>query len=254
MVLKNMRKIIAVGGGEIGRLGYPVETTKIDQEIIRLTGNKNPLLLFIPTASGDSESYNETVKKHFGKKLGCKTDVLWLLKEKPSKKIIEKKILTADIIYVGGGNTQKMLRLWKSNGVDKLLNKALRRGIVLAGLSAGSICWFREGISDSRRFNNPKADLIKITGLNFIPALHAPHYDVERDRRLGLKKIMEKTSGVAIAIDNCCAIEFINDTYRIISSKPTANAYKVYWKSGKYYEDIILKNTEFKSTSKLLKK
>jgi dipeptidase E len=71
-----MKKIVAIGGGEIGKPGYPVETTKIDKEILRLTGKKSPRLLFIPTASDDSELYFETVKKHFGKRLGCTTDVL----------------------------------------------------------------------------------------------------------------------------------------------------------------------------------
>ncbi len=249
-----MKKIVTIGGGEIGRPGYPVETTKIDRELIRLTGKKSPVVLFIPTASSDSEGYYEAVKKHFGKRLGCKTNVLWLIKEKPNKKSIEQKIISADIVYVGGGNTQKMLRVWKQSGVDKILKKAWESGVVLSGLSAGSICWFNGGASDSRRFNNPKADLIKVTGLGFIPALHSPHYDVEKDRRSGLKKIMKKTSGVAIAIDNCCAVEVMDDTYRVISSKPRANAYKVYWKTGKYHEEVLLKTREFRPLSNLLTK
>lgn len=249
-----MKKIVTIGGGEIGRPGYPAETTKIDRELIRLTGKKSPTVLFIPTASSDSEGYYQAVKKHFGKKLGCKTDVLWLIKEKSSRKVIQEKIMSADIVYVGGGNTQKMLRIWKLSGVDKVLKKALGQGIILSGLSAGSICWFRGGASDSRKFNNPNADLIKITGLGFIPALHSPHYDVEKDRRLGLKKIMKKTSGIAIAIDNCCAVEFIDDKYRVIASKPKAMAYKVYWKAGKYHEEILPKIKEFRPVSELLAK
>ena len=74
-----MKKIIAIGGGEIGRPGYPIETTKIDKEIIKLTGKKNPKLLFIPTASSDSTSYFDTVKKYFGKTLKCEIDVLYLI-------------------------------------------------------------------------------------------------------------------------------------------------------------------------------
>jgi len=105
-----MKKLIAIGGGEIGRPGYPVETTKIDKEIIKLTNKPNPKLLFIPTASSDSELYFETVKKHFGKKLNCKIDVLCLLKEKLTLKQIKTKILTSDIVYVGGGNTALMLK------------------------------------------------------------------------------------------------------------------------------------------------
>jgi dipeptidase E len=100
-----MGKIIAICGGEIGRPGTKVETNAIDKEIIKLSGKKNPLLLFIPTASSDSESYYEVVKKHFGKKLGCRTDVLYLIKDKNTKTEIRNKILSADIIYVGGGDT-----------------------------------------------------------------------------------------------------------------------------------------------------
>ena len=247
-----MKKIVAIGGGEIGRPGYPIETTKIDREIIRLTGKKSPRVLFVPTASSDSEGYYETVQKYFGKKLGCETDVLWLIKEKPTKKAVEEKIMSADIVYVGGGNTQKMLRTWKSYGVDKILRKAWGKGVILSGLSAGSICWFRAGASDSRRFNNPDADLIKVSGLGFIPVVHSPHYDVEKDRRPGLKKIMQKTSGIAIAIDNCCAVEFIDDTYRVIASKPTAKAYKVYWKAGKYHEEEIRQHKDFAPLSGLM--
>ena len=162
--------------------------------------------------------------------------------------------MASDIVYVGGGNTQKMIRVWKSYGLDTILKKAWDKGIILSGLSSGSICWFRNGTSDSRRFNNPDADLIKVSGLGFIPASHSPHYDVEKDRRPGLKKIMQKTSGVAIAIDNCCAVEFVDDMYRVIASKPKAKAYKVYWKVGKYHEEEILKRKGFSLISDLLMK
>jgi len=249
-----MKKIIAIGGGEIGRPGYSIETTQIDKEIIGLTGKKNPKLLFIPTASSDSESYYEVVKKYFGKKLGCKTDVLYLIKEDLSQKEIKEKILKSNIVYVGGGDTLKMIRVWKKKGVDKILKQAYEKGIVLSGLSAGSICWFKYGISDSKRFTNSNADLIKVSGLGLINALHSPHYDFEKNRKLDLKKMMKKTSGVAIAIDNCCAIEVVDDKYRIINSRPSAKAYKVYWKDNRYYEEIVKKEKEFKSLKDLLKK
>lgn len=249
-----MKKLIAIGGGEIGRPGYPVETTKIDKEIINLTNKQNPKLLFIPTASSDAEPYFDTIKKHFGKRLNCKVDVLYLLKEKPTLKQIKTKILTSDIIYVGGGNTALMLKTWKKTGVDKILLKAYSKGIVISGLSAGSICWFRYGISDSRKFNNPKAGLCRISGLNIIDALHCPHYNVEQDRKPQLKAMMKKEKGVALALDNCCALEVIDKTYRIISSKATANAYKVYWKDNKFFEEVIQKTKNFQPINKLLKK
>lgn len=247
-----MKKIVAIGGGEIGRPGYPIETTQIDKEIIKLTRKKNPRLLLVPTASGDSESYYETVEKYFGKKLGCKTDVLYLIKEKLSKKEIEKKVFSSDIIYVGGGNTLKMMSVWRRTGFDKILKQAYKKGIILSGVSAGSVCWFRYGNSDSRKFNNPDADYIKISGLGLINALHCPHYDYEKNRKAGLKKMMKKTPGVAIAVDNCCAIEVIDDKYRIISSRPRANAYKVYWKGNKFYEEIIMKEKKLRPLNNLL--
>ena len=245
-------KIVAIGGGEIGRPGYPVETIKIDREIIALSGKKNPRVLFIPTASGDSEGYTEVFNKHFGKRLGCKTDVLYLIKEKQNKKQIREKILNSDIVYVGGGNTAKLMKVWRKTGTDKILQGAVKKGIVLSGLSAGSICWFKYGLSDSRRFKNPNAKLIKVSGLGLINALHCPHYDFETHRKEELKQMMKNMSGVAIAIDNCCAIEIVDDQYRIVSSKKDAKAYKVYWKNNKFYKEAIGQNKEYKPLLEIL--
>lgn len=245
-----MSKIVAIGGGEIGRPGYPVETTKIDKEIIKLTGKVNPRLLFIPTASSDLESYLNVVKKHFGKRLNCKVSVLYLIREKLNKEEVEKKILDTDIIYVGGGNTLTMMKIWRKLGVDKVLVKAYKKDIVLSGLSAGAICWFRYGSSDPK----PDVDPTKIRGLDFVNALYCPHYNIEKDRKADLKKMMKKTPGIAIAVDNCCAIEIVDGEYRVISSKKNANAYKVYWKRGKFHEELIEKKKEFMPIETLLSK
>lgn len=248
------KKIIAIGGGEIGRPGTKVETLAIDKEIIKLSDKNNPRLLFIPTASSDSDGYCQNIEKHFGKKLGCQVDFLYLIKEKPSEKMIKEKISKADIIYVGGGNTLKMMNTWRRYGVDRLLVNAYEKGKVMSGLSAGSICWFKYGNSDSRKFKNSEASLIKVKGLGIIDALHCPHYDAEACRESDLKIMMKKTSGVAIAIDNCCAIEIVDNSYRIIASKPTASAYKVYWKSGKYTKETIKKERRFQPLAELLQK
>ncbi len=249
-----MGKIVAIGGGHIGRLGQPVETTDIDREIIRLSGSKNSRLLFIPTAATDAESYVEAVHKHFGEDLGCIVDTLYLVKETPGIKEIQDKVFNTNIIYVGGGNTLKMLKIWRSFGVDKIVLEAYSRDIVLSGLSAGAICWFRYASSDSRKFANPNAGLIKIRGLNFFNALCCTHYNTEEDRKPHVKAVMKKTAGVALAIDDCCAIEILNDKYRVIDSKEDANAYKVYWRKGEFYEEIIEKKKEFSLLEYLLRK
>jgi dipeptidase E len=226
------KTIVAIGGGQIRTRG----TAPIDREIIRLSNKKYPKFLFIPTASSDSERYWEHVQKHFGKFLKCKTDVLFLVKEQPSKERIRKKILSADIIYVGGGNTLMMMRLWRRLGVDKLLTSAYKRGTVLAGISAGSICWFDSGHSDSMSFYNPRRwEYINVRGLGLIKGIHCPHYNSMTrgvPRRRHFRDMIQKTGGIGIAIENNCAIEFIDGRfYKAISSKSYARAYKVY-KSG----------------------
>ena len=206
-----MSKIVAIGGGEMGRPKegggfYPIETTDIDMEIVRLTNKRHPRLLFMPTASYDSEDYYNVVKKHF-LSLGCSAvDVLKLSKTVLSKRQLEDLILSYDGIYVGGGNTLRLMTIWRKMGVDTILSKAYERGIVLSGLSAGSICWFSYGNSDSRRFTSGSDKLIKVSGLGFINALHCPHYDVEHFRQQDLKRTMRSTPKVvAIALDNCTA-------------------------------------------------
>jgi dipeptidase E len=235
-----MAHIIAIGGGEIGRLGYSVETTEIDTQIIVLTYKKHPKVLFLPSASGDSRGYYEIFKDHYGKTLGAVTRVLNLY-DKPSKTYIEEAIMNTDIIYVGGGNTLKMMMLWRRTGVDKLLIDAGNNGTILTGLSAGAMCWFKAGLSDSRSFKSSGItwNYINVRGLNLNDILLCPHYDVESKRQLALKKSLQGTLKVAIALDNCAALEVKDDMFRILSSKKGAKAHRAYWCKEKYFVDDI---------------
>ena len=225
-----MRKaIVAIGGGEIRTRG----TAAIDLEIIRLSGKKNPKLLFIPTASSDSERYWQHVDKYFGNFLRCKTDVLYLVKEHLSREQVRRKILWADAIYVGGGNTLLMMRVWRRLGVDKLLKAAYENGTVLSGISAGAICWFDSGHSDSMSFYNPqKWKYINVKGLGLIHGIVCPHYNGTTrgvPRRKHFRKMIEKTGGVGIALENNCAIEFIDgQLYKVVRSKTSARAYRLF--------------------------
>lgn len=257
----NLRKIVAIGGGEIGGPREDVgnsrdfaETLFIDKEILRLTKKKIATLLFIPTASNDSESYFKIVKKHFLRVGFASVNVLYLLDESLTRAQIKEAILSHDSIYVGGGNTLKMMTVWRKLGVDKILRSALDKGIVLSGISAGSICWFSQGSSDSRLLTGGSNKLIKVTGLGFIDAVHCPHYDVERHRQADIKKKMINSTKVAICLDNCVALELVGVNYRIIKSKPTAKAYKVYWKNKKYYVEELGASDSFKGIDTLLTK
>jgi len=253
-------KIIAIGGGEVGEPKedgdgfYPVETTAIDQELVRLTEKKNPRLLFIPTASYDSVDYYERIKRHFTHIGFSEVNALYLSEKSLTKEQIKHAILSHDAIYVGGGNTLRMMNVWKKLGVDKLLKQALDNNIVLAGLSAGSICWFSCGNSDSRKFTSGSSKLIKVTGLGFIDALHCPHYDAEPFRQDDLKRMMKTTPGAAIALDNCAALEVVDGKYRIVTSKSGAKARKTYWRRGEYVVEEIKAEASYKNLNELLQK
>lgn len=226
--------IVAIGGGEIRTRG----TLAIDREIIRLSRKKRPRLLFIPTASSDSERYCNRVRAYFGKFLKCRVETLLLMAQNPPASQIRRTILSADIIYVGGGNTLQMMRIWRRLGVDKLLRSAYRRGTVLSGISAGSICWFDSGHSDSMSFYNPHHwEYINVAGLGLIKGTHCPHYSGRTrniPRRKAFRDLIQKAGGVGIAIENNCAIEFIDGRfYRVIASKKTAHAYRVSKVRGK---------------------
>lgn len=253
-----MGKIVAIGGGEMGRPKedgngfYPVETTSIDKEIITLTGKQHPSLLFIPTASYDSSAYYEIVRQHF-LKLGCQeVNVLNLSDKSLSKPHIKNLILSHDAIYVGGGNTLRMMNTWRKSGVDATLKRAYKQGVVLSGISAGSICWFSFGSSDSRKFINASGKRTKVTGLGLIDALHCPHYDAEPSTPADLKRMLKTTRKVAIALDNCAALEVVDDTFRVISSKPTAKAWKAYWDQGEYILEEIEASHRFKELASLI--
>jgi dipeptidase E len=246
-----MRKIVAIGGGEIGRQGYQIETLKIDEEIIKLSGKKTPLVLFIPTASKDSEMYVTVFKEHFGGRLKCQTDVLYL---NGNSKITEitNKILSADIIYVGGGNTLRMMTLWRKLGVDKVLKRAWEKGIVLSGLSAGGICWFDFGHSDSRKFTSKKVswDFIKVKGLGFYPFVFCPHYHFEK-REKDFETMIKRDRVIGLAFDNKTALEIVDDRFRILKSNPSAKAYKIFYEN----EEVQLKeltNQDFQPLTSLM--
>ena len=251
-------KIVAIGGGEIGRPNkeggrYPIETRQIDKEIIKLTGKAHPVALLLPTASGDSETYYPTFERYYGKMLGCKTDVLYLIKEKLSKQEIERRINQADIVYVGGGNTLRMLKVWRKLGVDKMLERAGKQGAILSGVSAGAICWFKYGNSDSMKFGSKKSSqLIRLKGLDLINLMACPHYDQEKSRRPTLKRMVRSYGGVAIALENGSAIEVIDDTYRVVTSLRGAKAYRVYRENGKAREEELPLDKQFRPIEELV--
>lgn len=225
-----MGVIVAIGGGEL----KDFETLPIDREIVLLTKKKHPKALFIPTASGDAEGYWETFQKVYGEKLGCETDVLWLIdpNQRPSATERERKVFSTDIVYVGGGNTLRMLKLWRRFDVNMLLKRAYKRGIILSGLSAGAICWFRYGESGSKHFmkngKNTEASM-RVRGLDLLPFTCSPHHIREKEiRGRKLPDLMHRTPGVALAIDDGAAILFRDNHYQVITATAHVKIQKVF--------------------------
>lgn len=244
-----MKKIITMGGGGAAL------TLHIDKEVVRLTDKKHPRLLFIPTASSDSRRYVRYIRNIY-EKLGCHVESLLLLKKGYSKTELSDLILKADIIYVGGGNTLMMMRKWRYLGIDKLLKKAWESGTVMCGLSAGSLCWYESGHSDSMWYYDHKNwDYIRVRCLGFLPFIHCPHYDSQtghRKRKNDFRRMLKQYPGqVGIACEDGVAIEYLDDKFRVLSTDLSRNAYRVYWKNGQYHEEIIENRKEFLPATRL---
>nr|WP_072514439.1 peptidase E [Ndongobacter massiliensis] len=215
--------IISIGGGEVSQN----QTYDIDQFIVESSKKEKPNFLFIPTASKDAEPYIETINELY-EGLGCKTDTLYLSNVEVSREEVQQKIEKADIIYVGGGNTAYMMEVWKQYAVDKTLMRAYKSGKVLSGLSAGSICWFIAGYSDSEfieDIENPKQKWVK--GLGIIPYLHCPHYD--EPEYAGFDECYSGQVADAIAIENQVAVVWDDYEMNVIKSNPMKNAYRLSW-------------------------
>ena len=249
-----MGAIVAIGGGDL----LAGETLDLDREVIALTGKSRPRALFIPTASSDSTEYWEDFRTAYGARLGCITDVLYLLGSAPSPSELEEVILRSDIVYVGGGNTLKMMRRWRRLGVDAVLRSAHEGGTVLAGTSAGAICWFSYGHSDSMSFYSPDDwRYICVKGMGLIDATACPHYDGETagvKRQADFQEMVKRRRDVGIAIDNHCALEVVDGRYRVITSRAGAGAYRVYSRQGEVISVPIQQSSAFTSLSDLLQK
>ena len=190
---KNIGQIIAIGGGGFGRSIY---NTKIDDYILKQCSKEKPNVCFIPTASAEDKAYTVNFYAVYSKRNCNPTHINFFQRTPRLDSIINK----SDIIFVGGGNTKSMLAVWREWKLDKLLLKAYNRGAILCGVSAGAICWFKEGITDSWASN-----LNVMNCLDFIPECCCPHYDGEADRRPSVHQMI--ASG---KISSCLAVEDVS--------------------------------------------
>ena len=203
-------------------------------------------------------SYWEDFRRVYGDTLGCETDVLYLLGVTPSREELKEKILSAHLVYVGGGNTLKMMRRWRRLGVDAVLREAYDNGVVLTGLSAGCICWFSWGHSDSMAFYQPDDwNYVRVKGMGFVDALGCPHFDSATagvPRKADFEGMVTRNRDVGIAIDNNCAIEVVDGGYRVITSQEGAGAYKLLSRSGTITTEPLEKSESYAPLAGLVSK
>ncbi len=203
-----------------------------------LTGKKNPKICFLPTATGDAAGYvmrwfetcadlpiRPFVQRSFISSYG-------------QKESFEDVFTSMDAILVGGGNTLNMLAIWKAQGIDLALRKAWESGVVLGGGSAGSLCWFEQGTTDSR-----PGKLTTVEGLGFISGSHCPHYHAESERKpLYWSKIKSGEFKSGFACDDKAGIYFENEEVKqVVSLDQNSNAYKVTLVEGEVKETVLQK-------------
>ena len=210
------KQIVAMGGGSFS---VEPDGSALDAYVLALAAKPRPKICFVPTASGDSPVYITKFYEAFGERavathLGLfgrpRTDMASVL-------------TSQDIIYVGGGNTANMLAVWRVHGVDRMMRAAWERGVILTGVSAGMICWFECGVTDSF---GPLAALRD--GLGFLAGSACPHYDGEKDRRPTYQQLVRGGFPPGYAADDGAALHFVDtDLATCVASRTTARGYRV---------------------------
>ena len=217
--MPDSRHIVAIGGGSF----RTDPGNRLDDFLIELTGKVRPRVLLVPTAGGDAEPTIEAFHRSFLERR-CEPAVLRLFQREHED--LAPVVLAADLILVGGGNTANQQAIWQLHGVDVLLRRAWEQGTVMAGVSAGGLCWFEEGVTDSY---HPTA-LRPIHGLlGILRGSFCPHYDSELTRRpLYHQFVAAGTLAPGYAADEGVALHFRGTAFaEALAFRPGGAAYRV---------------------------
>jgi peptidase E len=211
-------QIVAMGGG-----GFSMEPDNplLDDFILGLTGVSRPRVLFLPTATGNVATYLVNFYAAFSRRAEASHIDLFTR----TRDELRPLLLGQDVVYVGGGNTANLLAIWRVHGLDGILRNAWQAGVVLAGVSAGGMCWFQAGLTDS--FGPDLAPLDD--GLGLLAGSFCPHYDGEPARRPAYRRLVgERRLPDGWAADDGVALHFIGtDLAEAVSSRPEARAYRL---------------------------
>ncbi len=220
-----------MGGG-----GFTAEphNPALDDFILSIARAREPRILFLPTASGDPNGQIAAFKSTFGER-SCRAHHLSLFRLEQEPADLRTLILSQDIVYVGGGSMRNLLAIWREHGLDLLLREAWEAGVVLAGLSAGGMCWFEHGITRSAGRPQPAP------ALGFLPGSLSVHYDGDPIRRPAYLDAVERgTIPGGYGADDGVGLLFEGTQLRrIVSSRPGTHAYRVQRRGGQGAETVL---------------
>jgi len=213
-----VRTIIASGGAS---LVPDVGSRALARYTLGAASRTKPRVLFVGTASGDDAGLVARFYETYGQ-LDCRPSHLPFFRRTPAD--LRALVLAQDVVHVGGGNTRSMLAVWREWGFGDALREAWTRGVVLCGSSAGSICWFAEGVTDST-----EGDLLPIDCLGFLRGSNCPHYDGEAARRPTYQRLVASGALQAgYAADDGVGLHYRDDElHGVVSSRPGSTAYRV---------------------------
>jgi peptidase E len=194
----------------------------LDCYALSLTGKAKPKVCFVPTASGDSAAFIAGFYDGLGPL--CQPSHLALFLPpftEPTATLGDQ-----DMIYVGGGSTPNMLAIWRLHGVDEMLRNALERGAILYGSSAGALCWFESGVTDSLGLDGALRPLTN--GLGFLRGSHCPHFDLPERRSSHLAMVRDGRLGDGIGVDDLAAAHYVDGVlHAVVSAADGATAHRV---------------------------
>ena len=212
--------------------GFSAErSTVLDDYVLSLTGKARPKVCFLPTASGDADHYVVRFYKAFGPRAEASHVSLFRRERGCGGVSFANHLLAQDLIYVGGGSVISLLGTWRAHGIDLALEEAWRRGIVLCGLSAGSLCWFSEAVTAFH--GSPQA----VEGLGLLPHSNCVHYDGEPSRRAEYRRFVRDGMRPGYAADDGAALHFVgSDLHRVVASRPGKRGWHVSLKGERVVE------------------
>jgi len=195
----------------------------LDDYVLALTGKERPRVCFLPTASGDADHYIVRFYRAFDPGR-CEPSHVSLFRRDQSAEDMHRQLLSSDLVYVGGGSVISLLGAWRAHGLDLTLRRAWERGVVMCGLSAGSLCWFAEAVS---AFHGPPQ---WINGLGLLPYSNCVHFDAEPERHGAYCDMLAAGMVEGYAVEDGAALHFEGERLaRVVSSRRAAQAYRMSW-------------------------